>query len=58
MTATVTATNLSTTPATRSADGGTAVTFVVTSLNNTPGNFTVTIESPCGSKMVTVSVTN
>lgn len=58
VTATTSATNLSITPASRSVDGSAAVSFVIKSENNTRGNFSVTIESPCGSKTVAVSVTN
>jgi competence protein ComGC len=32
--------------------------FVVTSLNNTRGNFTLTFTTPCGSQSVSLSVTN
>jgi hypothetical protein len=34
------------------------VTFTITSLDTTRGNFTVTFSTPCGSTSVVVSVTN
>jgi hypothetical protein len=33
-------------------------TFTVTSLNNTRGNFTLSFSTPCGSKSVSVKITN
>jgi hypothetical protein len=33
-------------------------TFQVSSLNNTRGNFTLAFETPCGTKTVSLSVTN
>jgi phosphatidate phosphatase APP1 len=33
-------------------------TFSVTSVNNTRGNFTLAFETPCGTKTVSLSITN
>jgi hypothetical protein len=52
------ASNLLITPASRTVASGTSGAFVIKSINNTRGVFTVTFTTPCGTKTVPVTVTN